>query len=159
MPYPSDATDAPTTPATAREATIRVFVVDDHPVVRRGLAMLVDGEPDMTTCGTAGDIREACAGVDKAGPDVLLVDLSLGDDNGLELLARVSRGWVGVRMLVVSQHEASIYAPHAAKLGAMGFINKDADPERIFEAIRSVHAGEPAFPPDVDVGDVDEPFS
>jgi len=125
----------------------RVMVVDDHPVVRQGLAALVNSEPDLKIVGEAGGVLEASQCLDQWRPHVVLVDLNLGDSDGIELLSFITRHWVGVRAIVVSQYPALQYADRARRAGAVGYINKSVAPGVICEAVRVVRLGGVYFDP------------
>lgn len=117
-----------------------VAIIDDHPTIRAGLAARISIESDLRVCGEADDIPSALELIERTQPDVAVVDISLHDANGLELIKRVkSRGWP-VRMLVWSVYSESLYADRALRAGAMGYITKDAATDTIIEAIRCVLA-------------------
>lgn len=119
----------------------RIFVVDDHPLVRDGLALLIGSERDLQVCGSAGSMREALAQIAQAPPDVMVVDLSLKDGLGLELIKTVKERHPQVRMLVVSAYEEGKYAERALRSGALGYVNKQECETKLLEAIRTVLAG------------------
>jgi DNA-binding NarL/FixJ family response regulator len=119
----------------------QVLIVDDHPLVRAGLAALIAGEPDLEVCGEAGGIGEALEMVRARVPDLAVVDLSLADGNGLELVKRLKAGWAKVRTLVCSMHEESLFARRVLDAGAMGYINKQEAMSHVVEAVRQVLAG------------------
>lgn len=129
--------------STLREGPVRcrVVIVDDHPVVRAGLAALIDAESDLTVCGQAQDAREALRVVDAARPDMVLVDLSLGGTSGLELIKHL----VGrpVRVLVVSMHDDTTWTERALAAGALGYVHKSEATRDIVQAIRRVMTGRP----------------
>ena len=120
---------------------IRIFVVDDHPLIRDGLALLIGSERDMKICGSAGSMRETLQQIAKAPPDVLVMDLSLKDGLGLELIKTVRERYPQVRILVVSAFEENLYAERALRCGALGYVNKQECESKLLEAIRSVQAG------------------
>jgi DNA-binding NarL/FixJ family response regulator len=121
---------------------IRLFVVDDHPLVRSGIRALLDLEDDLAVCGEAeghGDAMELIAGDQ---PDLVLVDISLKDSNGLNLIKELSQKYPSVATLAVSMHDEYTYAIRCLKAGAKGYIMKQEGTEKILEAIRCVQAGE-----------------
>lgn len=121
--------------------TARIFVVDDHPLIRDGMALLIGAERDLQVCGSAGSLREALEQIAKAPPDVMVIDLSLKDGSGLELIKTVKERHPQVRILVVSAFEESQYAERALRSGALGFVNKQECETKLLEAIRTVLAG------------------
>ena len=127
--------------ATSSRA-VRVVLVDDHPIVRRGLAELINDESDLTVVGEASSIAEAHHVLDQHRPDVALIDLSLGDGHGLELIKQVrANGW-DIRLLVCSMLDESLYVDRTMRAGAAGYLRKDQATEHIVEAVRKVAAGE-----------------
>ncbi|MHB1561863.1 MAG: response regulator [Isosphaeraceae bacterium] len=122
-------------------AKARVVVVDDHPVVREGLALLIAAQPDMEISGQAADVIEACRLVETDPPDVLVVDISLAGISGIELIKRIRTSCPSVRMLVSSIHDEGVYAERVLKAGALGYVNKREATRTIIEAIRRVRQG------------------
>lgn len=127
--------------ATGSERT-RVFIVDDHPIVRQGLAQMINQEADLTVCGEAEDVQHALEAIAELHPDLVLVDLSLKGGSGLELLkalrARASR----VPVLVVSMHDESLYVERVLRAGARGYVMKHEATDTMMQAIRRVIRGE-----------------
>lgn len=117
----------------------RVLIVDDHPIVRTGLAMLIDAEPDMRSCGHAEDYDGALQVLARDPPDLVLVDLSLRGSSGLDLVKEVVRR--GFRAIVVSMQEAPIWAERAFAAGARGYVQKSEAGRNVVHAIRKVRAG------------------
>jgi DNA-binding NarL/FixJ family response regulator len=124
-----------------RRGRAKVFVVDDHPLVRDGLAARLMKEADMEVCGEADNVEQAVARIRAERPDVVIVDLSLGQEHGLDLLQQVQRLDGQVRMLVLSTYDEALYAERALRAGAMGYVNKSASWNVVVEAIRTVLAG------------------
>ena len=122
---------------------VRVLVVDDHPVVRRGLVELFDEAADLSVCGEAGAIDEAMAAAARAVPDVAVVDLALGAESGLDLVAALVAKHPGLGVLVLSGYDERLYADHALKAGALGYIMKDQAPGELLAAVRRVASGKP----------------
>jgi DNA-binding NarL/FixJ family response regulator len=119
----------------------RVFLVDDHPLMRDGMALLIGSEADLQVCGTAATIKEALPQIVAAQPDLLIVDLSLKDGLGLELIRSVRERCPRVRMLVVSAYDENLYAERALRSGAAGYVNKQECEETLLTAIRAVLGG------------------
>lgn len=120
----------------------RVMIVDDHPVVRRGLAELIADEADLEVCGEAGDAVEALRLLETARPDVVVVDISLQAGNGIELVEQIKLRDERVKTLVSSMHDETLFAERALRAGAMGYINKQEPTERVLDAIREVLNGQ-----------------
>lgn len=125
----------------------RVLIVDDHPVVRRGLAELIADEPDLEICGQAADVQEALRLVDATHPDVVVCDISLQAGNGIELIEQIKARDERVKTLVSSMHDESLFAERALRAGAMGYINKQEPSERVIAAIRGVLSGQVVLSP------------
>ncbi len=117
----------------------RVVLVDDHPIVRAGLAVLIDAERDLEVCGQAEGVRDALGVIESERPDLVLVDLSLRGTNGLELIKQMTER--GVKTLVASMHEDATYAERALAAGALGYVHKGAATREIVRAIRRVMSG------------------
>lgn len=122
-------------------AKARIFIVDDHPLVRDGLAARLAREADMEVCGDADSVEQAAIQIQAKRPDVVIVDLSLGRQHGLDLLRRVQATNGQVKMLVLSTYDEVLYAERALRAGAMGYVNKAASWEVVVEAIRTVLKG------------------
>lgn len=120
----------------------KVLIVDDHPLVREGLAMRVAAQPDMEVCGEASGEDEALALLDDIEPDLLIVDLTLRSGSGLSLIKAVSRRDGRIRTLVVSAHDESLYAERALRAGALGYVSKQEAQDTVIDAIRRVLRGE-----------------
>ena len=114
----------------------RVFVVDDHPIVRQGLALLIDQEPDLEVCGEAEEAESALAAIVAARPDVLLLDISLPGPDGIDLLKAIRATDPALPVLVLSMHDESVYAERALRAGANGYIMKQEATENVLVALR-----------------------
>lgn len=119
----------------------RILVVDDHPVVREGLTRIIDNEPDLTVCGQAAGLSQAMQQFRETKPDLVLVDLSLENGSGLDLIKELVAQDSDVKVLVASMHDETLYAQRALRAGSRGYVNKDQAPETIVAAIRRVLAG------------------
>lgn len=141
-----DGTMEPQPPANLREIPQgqphRILVVDDHPVVRKGLAMTLAREPDMMVCGEAEGLEEALAAIIGQQPDLLLADLELDGMNGMELIREVRRLHPRLPVLVLSMHDEDVYAERALRSGAKGYLMKNVKPEVLVSGIRTVLKGE-----------------
>jgi DNA-binding NarL/FixJ family response regulator len=126
--------------ATNRKS--KVFVVDDHPIVRQGLGLLINREPDMIVCGAAEEAQSALRAIPTLQPDVLVVDISLNGPDGLELVKTVRTRDANMPILVLSMHDESIYAERALRAGANGYIMKQEATEKVLIAIRRIMRGD-----------------
>src|SRR5271155_4343069 len=119
-----------------------VFVVDDHPIVRQGLALLINQEADLAVCGQAEEMHSALSAIQNNRPDILIVDISLNGPDGLELLKNIRLTSPRLPVLILSMHDESIYAERALRAGANGYIMKQEAPEKVLVAIRRILSGE-----------------
>lgn len=124
---------------TARRT--RVLIVDDHPVVREGLAARLATEPDLEVCGEAHDVAGALALIKTTHPEVAIIDVSLKDGNGIDLVKRIRTRDTTLRILVWSMHPESLYAERALQAGAQGYVHKGQSSHEILAALRAVLAG------------------
>ena len=119
----------------------RVFLVDDHAVVRFGISQLINRQPDLKVCGEEEDAARALTAIDKLKPDLVIADLSLKDSSGLELMRNIKARHPGLPILVLSVHDESVYAEVAFRAGALGYLMKQEALEKLLEAIRRVLKG------------------
>jgi DNA-binding NarL/FixJ family response regulator len=120
----------------------KVFVVDDHPIVRQGLALLISQEADLAVCGEAEEMHSALSAIPGVRPDILIVDISLNGPDGLELLKNIRLTSPRLPVLILSMHEESIYAERALRAGANGYIMKQEATEKVLVALRRILSGE-----------------
>jgi two-component system invasion response regulator UvrY len=120
---------------------IHVLVADDHPIVRRGVAEIVDDAPDMVTVGQASTGREAVQAVQRKEVDVLVLDIDMPEGDGLDVLAQLRALGVKVRTLILSVYPEEQFAIRALRAGAMGYLGKESVPEELVDAIRTVARG------------------
>jgi DNA-binding NarL/FixJ family response regulator len=118
-----------------------VFLVEDHPVVRDGVARLINSEADLVVCGEAGDLDAAKRGIADTSPDVAIVDLLLGDADGLDLVRTLKVERPDMPTLVLSMYKESLYAERALRAGARGYVTKLAPTETVLVALRRVLSG------------------
>jgi DNA-binding NarL/FixJ family response regulator len=128
-------------PQTTRPKAIRILLVDDHPIVRDGLAEAINHEPDLTVCATAEDRPEAMEAIERTQPDLAVIDLMLKNSSGLELIKDVHVRWPKLLILVVSMHDETLYAERVLRAGARGYITKQQATRDILLAIRKVLGG------------------
>ena len=120
----------------------KVFLVDDHPILRQGLALFIDREPDLMVCGQADDAASALQAIREATPDFVVLDISLDGPDGLELLKTLRVRYPNLPVLVLSMHDESAYAERALRAGANGYIMKQEATERVLTAIRQILSGD-----------------
>ena len=118
-----------------------MFIVDDHPIVRQGLKLLIDQEPDLTVCGEAENADAVLPAIRALKPAIAVIDLSLGHDSGIELIKNIKLQHPALPLLVLSMHDESLYAERALRAGAKGYIMKQEAPEKVITAIRQVLQG------------------
>jgi DNA-binding NarL/FixJ family response regulator len=118
-----------------------IVIVDDHPLVRERLAEIINREPDLAVCGEAENRHDALEIIASSSPSLALVDLTLKDSDGLELIKDVHSRWPHLLVLVVSMHDESLYAERAIRAGAHGYITKQEATRNMLLAIRRVLAG------------------
>ncbi len=125
--------------STARK---KVLIVDDHPILRKGLSMLINEEPDLVVAGEAEDARRAMEMVESTGPDVVIVDISLPGVDGIDLLKNIKLRYPDLPALVVSMHDEGLFAERALRAGARGYMMKQEALDKVLVGIRRVLAGE-----------------
>jgi DNA-binding NarL/FixJ family response regulator len=119
-----------------------VFVVDDHPIVRQGLTLLINQETDLSVCGVGEEMHSALRAIQAAKPDILIVDISLNGPDGLELLKNIRITSPRLPVLILSMHDEAIYAERALRAGANGYIMKQEATEKVLVALRRILSGE-----------------
>ena len=122
--------------------TIKVLLVDDHPLVREGLVNLISQEADLQICGEAGNEPQALELIRTVRPDVAIVDISLETGSGIELIKSIKAMFPAVTVLVLSMHDELLYAERALRAGARGYVMKREAAKKVIEAIRCVLAGQ-----------------
>lgn len=127
----------------------RVFLVEDHTVVRQGLAAMINAEPDLHVCGQAAKLADAISLIAESKPDVALVDLSLPDGSGLDLIKKLATAAPGLPVLVLSMHDEKVHGPRAMVAGARGYIMKHEATDRVLAGLRAVIRGEQFLSADV----------
>ena len=125
----------------------KILLVDDHPLMRRGQADLLNREPDLAVCGEAGTAREAMEAIAKLKPDLVLVDMALPDKDGLELIKDIQALHPGLPVLAMSMQDESLFAPRVLRAGGRGYVMKQEGPELLAGAIRTVLSGQVALSP------------
>jgi DNA-binding NarL/FixJ family response regulator len=130
---------------------IRVLVVDDHPLLRQGIAALIAAESGVTLAGACSSGREAILQFPKLRPDVTLMDLQMPEMSGLDAMIAIRRDWPDARIVILTTYTGDAQIVRAMKAGAAGYLAKDAVPEELIDTIRSVHAGRKTVSPQVAV--------
>jgi DNA-binding NarL/FixJ family response regulator len=129
--------------------TIRIMTVDDHPLLRQGIATLIQGQPDMEVVAEASDGEEAIAQFRRHRPDVTLMDLQMPNVNGTEAISRIRSEFHDAKFLVFSTYAGDVQVLHAIKAGARGYLLKGNVRTELLDAIRAVHAGRKRIPPEI----------
>lgn len=119
----------------------RVIIVDDHPLIRRGFVQLINAEQDLEVVGEAAGAAEALNVIEKEKPDLVMVDISLKDGSGIELIKQIKIRNKHVKMLVSSMHDELLFAERVIRAGALGYIQKEEATEQVIKAIRQVLRG------------------
>lgn len=119
----------------------RIFLVDDHPLVREGLTQLIGQEPDLVVCGEAETVADALAAVARDRPDAVIVDLSLKGGSGLDLIKRLQDAPHPPPVLVLSMHDEEFYAERTLRAGALGYVMKRDTSKNVVKALRQILAG------------------
>ena len=127
---------------TNARSAISILLVDDHPIVRLGVSQLLELEPDLKVGWQASGAAEALALCKSAEPDMAIVDISLGEESGIELIRQLTRLRPAMLILAMSMHDESIYAERALRAGARGYVMKHTASKSIVEALRRIRAGE-----------------
>jgi DNA-binding NarL/FixJ family response regulator len=135
--------------ATLEKHRIRILLVDDHPIIRRGIRESLSAERDFEICAEAGDISSALRMLESVTCDLILLDLSLGQENGIDLIRQVKEKHPAIKVLVFSIHDDSLFAERVLRAGALGYVNKSQPPQVLAGAIRRAMAGETVLSPDL----------
>ena len=129
-------------PSPEQQERKRIFIVDDHPVFREGLVVLVEREADLAVCGEADNAPQALANIERLKPDLVLVDIGLPGRSGLELIKDLRAVLPEIAVLAISMHDETLYAERVLRAGGRGYLMKQEGPERTLQAIRQVLDGQ-----------------
>jgi DNA-binding NarL/FixJ family response regulator len=129
-------------PEPRREGSARILLVDDHPVVRQGLAITLGRSPGLTICGEASGLPDAMQAIREEIPDLVLADLDLDGANGIDLVKAVRAQYPDMPVLILSMHDEEVYAERVLRAGARGYLMKQETPERLVGGVRAALAGE-----------------
>jgi DNA-binding NarL/FixJ family response regulator len=119
----------------------RILIVEDHPMMREGLAQLIGHQPDLVVCGEAENAPQAVAAVKSSKPDLVVTDITLPGRNGIELIKDVQAVVPGLAVLVISMHDEAVYAERVRRAGGRGYIMKQEGGKKLMQAIRQVLSG------------------
>jgi DNA-binding NarL/FixJ family response regulator len=139
---PSKKVSATAATEGAKSVKARILVVDDHPIVREGLVRVIDQSTDLLVCAHAENIQQALEAVESSKPDLVIVDISLGGQNGIELIKDIKVRHPGLPVLVHSMYDEAMYAERCLRVGAKGYVMKQEPPHRLLDGARRVLKGE-----------------
>lgn len=142
MKTPASASSSPSKSPSTKS---RVLIVDDHELLREGLRLLIDREPDLEVCGDAADEPAGIRKVSQLSPEIVIVDLSLSSGSGLELIKWIHKNSPDTKIIVSSMHDESLYGERVLRAGANGYVNKQDPARTILRAIREVRNGKLYF--------------
>jgi DNA-binding NarL/FixJ family response regulator len=131
------------------EARIRILCVDDHPLVREGLAAVINSQPDMQLLGQASNVQEALQEFRKGQPDVTLMDVRLPGESGIDAVAEIRREFPAARIIMLTTFEGDVEIQRALQAGARAYLLKSMPPKELLAAIRQVHTGKKQIPAQV----------
>jgi len=131
------------------QSRIRVFCVDDHPLLREGIATLINNQPDMVVVGQASNGSEAIQGFRDHHPDIVLMDIRLPDMSGIEAMVSIRGEFPEARFVMLTTSEGDVEIQRALAAGARGYMLKSMPPKELVEAVRQVHAGKKRIPPEI----------
>lgn len=132
-----------------QQTCVKIFIVDDHPMMRDGLAAQISNEADLSVCGEADDVNEALQKVGDLNPDLVIIDISLKTGHGIDLIKRIRERHPKMKMLVNSMYEETVYADRALQAGALGYLSKQTAREKLVTAIRTVLQGRTYLSPEM----------
>jgi DNA-binding NarL/FixJ family response regulator len=133
----------------ASQANIRVFTVDDHPLLREGIAAIISNQPDMVVAAQAATGRDAIQQFRQHRPDVTLMDLRLPDISGIDAMIAIRGEFPDARIVILTTFEGDVEIQRALAAGARGYVLKSLPPKELADVVRDVHAGRKRIPPDV----------
>lgn len=126
----------------AKKSKTRVLIIDDHPLLREGIALLINTQKDLEVCGQSDDALTALNTIEKLNPDVVVLDITLKTHNGIELLKNIKARFPELQVLILSMHDENIYAPRAFRAGAAGYVMKHEATENVINALRKIINGD-----------------
>src|SRR5687767_13430544 len=126
----------------AKKNPRRILIVDDHPLLRQGIGELINQQNDMMVCGEADEARQVIAAIKATRPDIIIMDISLKGTSGIEALKDLKTQFPDARVLVLSMHDESVFAPRVLRAGALGYVMKHEAPDKVLTALRAVAKNE-----------------
>ena len=129
----------------------RILIIDEQPLIRRGLAILIENQPDLMVCAAAATHQAGLDAISSSRPDLVIADLSFKDGDGFDIVKEIRLGYKYLPVLLLSVHDAPIYSERAFKAGASGYVNKQETTEAMLIAIRRVLDGEIYLSPKTEV--------
>lgn len=133
----------------ARDARIRILTVDDHPLLREGIAAVLEGQPDMVLAGEAANGRDAVESYRRLLPDVTLMDVQMPEINGIDAIRAIRAEFPNARIVVLTTYDGDVQALHAIRAGAAGYLLKNMLRRELLDTIRAVHGGRRRIPPEI----------
>ncbi|MFA5554285.1 MAG: response regulator transcription factor [Phycisphaerae bacterium] len=128
-------------PQNDKSSKTTVLIVDDHPIVRQGLSELVNNEEDFNVCGQAEDAHQAMALIKSLKPQMIIVDISLKETSGIDLIKDIKTNYPQIMILALSMHDETLYAERALRAGAQGYVMKTEAIEKVIDALRKIRGG------------------
>lgn len=125
-----------------RDNKKRVLIIDDHPLIRHGINQLIQQENDLVVCGETEDCLDAIEIIEQTKPDIVILDITLKNSNGLDFITTIRKQFPTVAILILSMHDETLFAERALRAGAQGYVMKQDSPEKLIEAIHRVLEGE-----------------
>lgn len=127
---------------SAKKNQTRILLIDDHPLLRTGIGQLISQQKDMTICGEVDDSLKALDAIQEKSPDIVVLDITLKKMSGIEVLKHIKVRFPKVKVLILSMHDETLYAPRALRAGASGYIMKQEAAENVIAALRKINSGE-----------------
>jgi DNA-binding NarL/FixJ family response regulator len=127
---------------SAKKNQTRILLIDDHPLLRTGIGQLIAQQKDMVVCGEVDDSLKALDAIEATNPDIVILDITLKKMSGIEVLKHIKVRYPKVKVLILSMHDETLYAPRALRAGACGYIMKQEAAENVITALRKINSGE-----------------
>ncbi|MFN7139453.1 MAG: response regulator [Limisphaerales bacterium] len=127
---------------SAKKNQTKILLIDDHPLLRNGIAQLISQQKDLVVCGEVDDSLKALDSIEQTNPDIVILDITLKKMSGIEVLKHIKVRFPRVKVLILSMHDETLYAPRALRAGASGYIMKQEAAENVIAALRKILGGE-----------------